>query len=135
MSAKCDYCGQPGIQLTGETNGVLVCIDHAAKVDTPCYTSAEVERLLQTGRAQMRDACLLSEERRQNALEMSRRAEQAERRAEDAEAVIEATRDLLDGWENDGPEDPAIRLLIQRVREMLALGERFRTGRQVRRDA
>lgn len=28
---KCDYCGQPGIQLAGETNGVVVCIDHASK--------------------------------------------------------------------------------------------------------
>lgn len=28
---KCDYCGQPGISLTGETNGVVVCIDHAEK--------------------------------------------------------------------------------------------------------
>jgi hypothetical protein len=91
-----------------------------------------------------------------SALEMSRKAEQAERRAEeaefhveqlrdardsaerraeDAEAAIEATRDLLAGWEHDGPDDYAVRLLIQRVREMLALGERFRTGRQVRHDA
>lgn len=62
---KCDYCGQPGIQLTGETNGVLVCIDHAAKADTPRYTSADLT------------------------LEMSRRVEQAERRALDAEAELE----------------------------------------------
>lgn len=60
------------------------------------------------------------------ALEMSRKAEQAERRAEDAEAAIEAARDLLDGWEHDGPDDYAVLLLIRRVREMLALGERFR---------
>lgn len=62
-------------------------------------------------------------------LEMSRRVEQAERRAEDAEAAIEAARDLLDGWEQDGPDDPAVRLLIQRVRGMLALGDRFRAAR------
>ncbi len=62
-------------------------------------------------------------------VENSRRAEQAERRAEDAEATIEATRDLLDGWEHDGPDDYAVRLLIQRVRETLSLGERFRTSR------
>ena len=53
-------------------------------------------------------------------VENARRAEQAERRAEDAEAAIEATRDLLDGWEHDGPDDPAVHLLIQRVWEMLA---------------
>lgn len=29
---KCDYCPQPGIELTGDTNGVIVCIDHASKV-------------------------------------------------------------------------------------------------------
>lgn len=63
-------------------------------------------------------------------VENARRAEQAERRAEDAEAAIEATRDLLDGWEHDGPDDYAVRLLIQRVREMLALGERLRTNRE-----
>lgn len=63
-------------------------------------------------------------------VENARRAEQAERRALDAEAAIEATRDLLDGWEHDGPDDYAVRLLIQRVREMLALGERFRAGRE-----
>ena len=34
---KCDYCGQPGVSLTGETNGVIVCIDHARRV-TPRYT-------------------------------------------------------------------------------------------------
>jgi hypothetical protein len=62
-------------------------------------------------------------------VENARRAEQAERRAEDAEAAIEATRDLLDGWEHDGPDDYAVRLLIQRVRETLALGERFRADR------
>ena len=62
-------------------------------------------------------------------VENARRAEQAERRAEDAEAAIEATRDLLDGWEHDGPDDYAVRLLIQRVRETLSLGERFRTSR------
>lgn len=64
-----------------------------------------------------------------NALEMARKADLAERRAEDAEAAIEATRDLLDGWEHDGPDDPAVRLLIQRVREMLALVDRFREAR------
>lgn len=63
-------------------------------------------------------------------VENARRAEQAERRAEDAEAAIEATRDLLDGWEHDGPDDPVVHLLIQRVREMLALGERFRANRE-----
>lgn len=30
---KCDFCAQPGIQLTGETNGVIVCIDHARAQD------------------------------------------------------------------------------------------------------
>ena len=63
-------------------------------------------------------------------VENARRAEQAERRALDAEAVIEATRDLLDGWGQDGPDDYAVRLLIQRVRETLALGEHFRTSRE-----
>lgn len=88
-----------------------------------------------------------------NALEMARKANQAERRAdeaefhveqlrdardraerqaEDAEAAIEATRDLLDGWEHDGPDDPAVHLLIQRVREMLALQQRFEDGRTAR---
>lgn len=62
-------------------------------------------------------------------LEMSRRMEQAERRAEDAEAAIEATHDLLDGWEQDGPDDQTAHLLIQRVREMLDLPERFRAAR------
>lgn len=28
---NCDYCGQPGIQLAGETNDVVVCIDHVSK--------------------------------------------------------------------------------------------------------
>lgn len=36
---KCDFCGQPGIELAGETNGMLVCIDHAARAVTPRYTS------------------------------------------------------------------------------------------------
>ena len=40
---KCDYCGQPGIQF----GDVLVCIDHAAKVDTHRYTPSEVESLVQ----------------------------------------------------------------------------------------
>lgn len=31
QNMKCDYCGQPGISLAGETNGVLVCIDHAER--------------------------------------------------------------------------------------------------------
>lgn len=68
-----------------------------------------------------------------NALEMARKADQAERRAEEAEFHVEQLRDardraerrverterLLDGWEQDGPDDPAIHLLIQRVREAL----------------
>ena len=36
------------------------------------------------------------------------------------ETAADHARDLLDGWEHDGPEDPAILLLIQRVREALA---------------
>ena len=31
---------------------------------------------------------------------------------------------LLDGWEHDGPDDPAIHLLIQRVREALICWKR-----------
>lgn len=31
---KCDYCGQPGIELAGETNDAVVCIDHARQVET-----------------------------------------------------------------------------------------------------
>lgn len=68
-----------------------------------------------------------------NALEMARKADQAERRAEEAEFHVEQLRDtrdgaerrieraerLLDGWEQDGPDDAAIHLLIQRVREAL----------------
>lgn len=60
-------------------------------------------------------------------------AEENRLRAGDAEAVIEATRDLLDGWEHDGHDDYAVRLLIKRVRETLALGERFRTSRECER--
>jgi hypothetical protein len=83
--------------------------EHAARAVTPRYTDAlEV------------------------ALEVSRQVGQAERRAEDAEAAIEATRDLLDGWEQDGPDDYAVRLLIQRVRETLALRQRFEEGRAAR---
>lgn len=109
MSAKCDYCGQPGIQLTGETNGVLVCIDHAAKVDTPRYTSDD-----------------------DVTLEMSRRVEQAERRAEEAEFHVEQLRDardsaerrieraerLIDSWERDAP-DHSNPVFIGRLRECL----------------
>lgn len=76
-----------------------------------------------------------------NALEMARKAEQAERRAEEAEFHVEQLRDardaaerrieraceVLDGWEHDGPEDPAIHLLIQRVREAL---DGSRTGEE-----
>lgn len=68
-----------------------------------------------------------------NALEMARKADLAERRAEEAEYHVEQLRDardaaerkveraerLLDGWEHDGPADPAMHLLIQRVREAL----------------
>lgn len=68
-----------------------------------------------------------------NALEMARKADIAERRAEEAEFHVEQLRDtrdgaerrieraerLLDGWEQDGPDDAAIHLLIQRVREAL----------------
>lgn len=89
-----------------------------------------------------------------NALEMARKAEQAERRAEEAEFHVEQLRDardsaerrieriearavelaterdaalariartnrLLDAWEYDGPDDPAIHRLIRRVREAL----------------
>lgn len=82
---KCDFCGQPGIQLAGETNGVLVCIDHAAEVVTPRYTSNEViERL-----------CAERDEHQWNALEMARKADLATTRAEDAEAEVERLRDVL----------------------------------------
>lgn len=35
-----------------------------------------------------------------------------------AERVAAALK-VLDGWEHDGPDDPAIHLLVQRVREAL----------------
>lgn len=54
-----------------------------------------------------------------NAVEMARKAAIAEARAEGAESAIERARDVLDGWEHDGPDDPAIHLLIRRVREAL----------------
>jgi len=54
------------------------------------------------------------------AVEMARKADIAEARAEGAEAAIERARDVIDGWEQDGPSDPAIHLLIQRVRESLS---------------
>ena len=64
-----------------------------------------------------------------------------ERRAEESEFHVEQLRDardsaerrieradaLLDGWEHDGPDDPAILLLIQRVREVL-VGSRGEVG-------
>lgn len=53
------------------------------------------------------------------ALEIARKAAIAEARAEGSEAAIERARDVLDGWEHDGPDDPATHLLIQRVREAL----------------
>lgn len=34
-------------------------------------------------------------------------------------SAIERARDVLDGWEHDGPDDPAIHLLIRRVRDAL----------------
>lgn len=43
----------------------------------------------------------------------------ADRRAEQAEAAVERGRDVLDGWDHDGPDDYAMHLLIQRVREAL----------------
>lgn len=68
-----------------------------------------------------------------NALEMARKADLAERRAEEAEFHVEQLGDardsaerrieraerLIDGWEHDGPDDYAIHLLIQRLREAL----------------
>lgn len=54
-----------------------------------------------------------------NAMEMAQKADLAEGRAEGAEAAIERARDVLDGWEHDGPDDPALHLLIRRVRETL----------------
>ena len=76
-----------------------------------------------------------------NTLEMARKADLAERRAEESEFHVEQLRDardsaerrieradaLLDGWEHDGPDDPAILLLIQRVREVL-VGSRGEVG-------
>lgn len=54
-----------------------------------------------------------------NAVEMARKADIAEARAEGAEAAIERARDVLDGWEHDGPDSYEFRLLIRRVREAL----------------
>lgn len=56
MSAdiRCDYCDTPATSLAGETNGMLVCVDHvrlfaereiAAAVDRAESAEAEVERL------------------------------------------------------------------------------------------
>lgn len=49
----CDFCGQLGVRLTGETDGVVVCIDHAAR--------AEVERVERPLNAEGRYASRLSE--------------------------------------------------------------------------
>jgi hypothetical protein len=71
------------------------------------------------------------------AVEMARKADIAESRAEEAEYHAEQLRDardsaerrierverLLDGWVQDGPDDPAIHLLIRRVREALDVGK------------
>lgn len=118
MRPKCDYCAQPGIALVGESNETVVCWSHVPN------GLGDV--------AQARDEADVAEFQ-YNALEMARKAEQAERRAEEAECHIEQLRDardraerrveraerLLDGWEQDGPDDAAIHLLIQRVREAL----------------
>lgn len=107
MSAKCDYCGQPGIQLVGETNGVLVCIDHAAKVDTPRYTPDEVEALVQ----QVAECEWL--------LRMTMDArDRAERQAERLEARIARAERLIDSWEHDAP-DHSNPVFIGRLRECL----------------
>lgn len=54
-----------------------------------------------------------------NALEMARKADIAEARSEGADAAIERARDVLDGWEHDGPKGYEFHLLILRVREAL----------------
>lgn len=54
-----------------------------------------------------------------NAVEMARKADIAEARAEGAVAAIERARDVLDGWEHDGPKGYEFHLLILRVREAL----------------
>lgn len=54
--------------------------------------------------------------------------DRAERQAEALDAAFERVHKVLHGWEHDGPDDPAMRLLIQRVREALLTGGEVGTG-------
>jgi hypothetical protein len=138
---KCEWCGQSDAK---HENG---CRFGLGPDEPDAFDSLPIAALLHARLASWfgddRQAFLVADlvpvvtqivaEFQHNALEMARKADLAERRAEEAECHIEQLRDardraerrverterLLDGWEQDGPDDPAIHLLIQRVREAL----------------
>ena len=127
---KCDYCNQPAIQMAGETNSVLVCNNHAPNARTDfgrleTYVAEYVNDSPTALRVRLTEA-------QWNALEMARKADQAERRAEEAEFHVEQLRDardsaerrieraerLIDSWEHDAP-DHSNPVFIGRLRECL----------------